>query len=216
MHEDKSFIRASGTILSRKLMGENNLSVTLFLKQTGILNASVPSGQSGKNHFGGDTEPLAWGIFSLRKKRRSKNFFIEDIEINDDMLNLRRSRLTLTTALNWSKILVKYLLPDQPDDELLANLYWSMKLLTCPNVPTDAAEWRFIWKWLENWGLAPDIVNFHVAMKFNTDEILLLTQLANRTIKGVTDFFANPINYNIRENMFKVATKLAVKFLNET
>jgi hypothetical protein len=42
-----------------------------------------------------------------------------------------------------------------PSDALLANLYWSMKLLG--RVPPEVADWRFLWRWLKGWGLAPQL-----------------------------------------------------------
>ena len=193
-------------------MGERSLLVSLFLKDYGIMTASAPSGKRG---FGGDSEPFVWGVFSLQKKAKSNNYFINDIETKNDMLPIRRRRESMMTALKWIREICKYLPNLQPDDELLNNLYFSMILLCSPIVPPDAADWRFIWLWLEEWGLAPDIVGFHEKMSFTHDEIILLAQLSELNIKGVLQLFSSPIKLKIRENTFRIASDLAVKFLNE-
>ena len=119
------------------------------------------------------------------------------------------------TAIKWTRAISKYLIREHPDDDLLTNLYWSMKLLSEPKVPADASDWRFIWRWLQEWGLAPDFVNFHASMNFNSDEIYFLAQIAKSDTKGVIDLFSKPLNNKIRENIFKIAAKIAVKFLEE-
>lgn len=207
-----NYITASGVILSRQQMGENSLWVRLFLNEYGIMNVSAPSGRRG---FGGDNEPFMWGVFYLQKKSKSSNYYLYDIEARDDMYNLRKSRETMTTALKWTQAVTKYLSTSQPDDELLRNLYWSMKLLCYSVVPPDASDWRFFWHWLEEWGLAPDIVGFHGAMKFTRDEIILLAQLNELNTQGVIQLFSSPSNLRIRQNTFRIAAGLAVKFLNE-
>ena len=207
-----NYITATGVILSREQMGENSLWVRLFLRGYGIMNVTAPYGKRG---FGGDNEPFVWGVFDLQKKKKSRNYFIYDVDVNDDMLQLRHSRGTITTALKWSRTVIKYLTAEQPDDELLVNLYWCMKLLCIPAVPADASDWRFFWHWLECWGLAPDLISFHEAMNFTHDEIILLTQIADLTTQGIIKLFSVPLSLNIRKNMFKAASKLAMKFLNE-
>jgi DNA repair protein RecO (recombination protein O) len=44
-----------------------------------------------------------------------------------------------------------------PCDELLPLLYWSLSLLEDESVPPVVAEWRFFWRWLRIWGLAPPL-----------------------------------------------------------
>lgn len=214
MYLSDNFITASGVILSRKPSGENNLWVTLFLKGIGILGAGAP-GFSSRRSFGGDNEPFVWAVFKLKKKQKSRGYFIDDIEVTDDMLEVRDSRDTLMTAMTWCKSLMKYLISGQPDDELLAALYWNMKLLCMPGVPSDASDWRFVWRWLEVWGLAPEITGFYSSMNFNNDEISLLAKLSVLNTQGTIKLFSSPLSPNIRENVFKVASRLARNFLNE-
>ena len=208
MFSGEEFVTASGVLLTREISGENSLWIRLFLKEFGIVNVTArkPSGE---------TEPFIWGIFSLKKKHKGKNYIINETEIIDDMFKLRRQKETIITALNWSNLILKYLISEQPDDELLANLYWNMKLLCDSRIPPDVPNWRFLWKWLENWGLAPDFVKFHIGNKFNNDEILFLANVLNRDTKNIIKLFSEPVSKNIRENIFKISAKLAVQFLNE-
>lgn len=215
MPDGENFITASGVILSRRQSGENALWLILFLKEYGIMNVTAPAFSSIRKNFGGDTEPFLWGVFSLRKKNKGRSYFIDDIEITDDMMSLRKSRTTIMTAFKWSKAVMKYLMPEQPDDDLLSNLYWNMKLLCDKRIPAYVSDWRFIWLWLEEWGLAPDIASFHASMNFNRDEIFLLVQVAKLGINEIVKLFSEGLKPNVRENVFKVAVKLALNFLNE-
>ncbi|MBQ7196124.1 MAG: hypothetical protein IJS40_01800 [Synergistaceae bacterium] len=203
-----NFLTVSGVILYRDISGEKNLWLKLFLKGFGIVNVTA-------RRSSGDTEPFIWGKFGLKKKKNTTNYYIDEFEIADDMLPLRKRRETILTAIKWTNIIKKYLTIGQADDELLANLYWSMKLLGEPNVPPEASSWKFLWRWLENWGLAPDLVNFYSSQKFNHDEIILLTQLSLLNFKSVSELFAGKISPNVRENSLRIAAELAEKFLIE-
>ncbi|MBR0278611.1 MAG: hypothetical protein IJQ75_01350, partial [Synergistaceae bacterium] len=61
----------------------------------------------------------------------------------------------------------------------------------------------------------PDIAEFHASKNFSNDEIRLLVQTLNLNAKGVIKLFTAPININIRENIFIIASRLAVKFLRQ-
>ena len=208
MSYDDAYIMSSGVILSRKIFGENTCYMTLFLKQYGIMNATVPS-----RLYSGDREPLIWAKFKLRKKSRSRNYFIEDTDITDDMLALRKSREQILTALKWCRLITKHLEPSQPDDDLLANLYWNMKLMCEIFVFPDAVSWRFIWRWLNIWGLAPEIESFAASHKFAHDEIMLLSFVAQSDIKGVIEFFS--LHKDIPEKIFRTAFNSSLRLLNE-
>ena len=208
MFNGEDFITVKGVILSREHSGENFLWTTLFLYSEGIVNLT-------SKNFMGDSEPFSWGYFDLQKKQRSARYFIYDADIKDNMLNIRRGKEPLMTAMNWTKYLKRYLLPEQPDDELLTNLYWSMKLLTVPNMPPEAVNWRFLWLWLSEWGLAPELEAFHKQHGFLDEEVLLLAQLATLTPQGVREIFSSRLSPNIRNKMFHVASKLAMHFFNE-
>lgn len=208
MFYNDSYIMSSGVILSRKILGENTIYITLFLKEYGIMNATSPS-----RLYSGDKEPLIWGTFKLRKKSRSKNYFIEDTDIKDDMLGLRKSRERILTALKWCGFIIKYLDHSRPDNELLSNLYWNMKLLSDISVPVEALNWRFIWRWLNIWGLAPEIVSFFASKSFTQDEIMLMNFIVQSDVEGVIHFFKE--HKNIPVNFLRTASDLSLEFLHE-
>lgn len=208
MFNGEDFITAKGVTLQREISGENNLWVRLFLQGEGVVSLS-------SKNFKGDSEPFVWAIYNFRKKSRSSQYFVSDIDVKDDMLGLRRSRNTISTALKWSALLAKYMPHEQPDDDLLAVLYWNMKLLATKSIPYHVPDWRFLWQWIDAWGLAPDIIAFHENMKFSKDEIYLLIQVSTLNVKGVIRLFTNPMNTSIRENVFIVAADLASKFLRQ-
>ena len=146
---------------------------------------------------------------------RSAKYLVDDIDVKDDMFRLRRSRETILTAQKWAALLAKFMPHEQPDDDLLNILYWNMKLLATPPVPFSVPDWRFLWQWIELWGLAPDIVTFHEANNFSRDEIHLMIQVSTLNADGVIRLFTVPLAIRIRENIFTVAAKLAAKFLRQ-
>ncbi|MBQ3347212.1 MAG: hypothetical protein IJG51_02480 [Synergistaceae bacterium] len=208
MFNGEDFITAKGVTLSREISGESNLWVRLFLEGEGVVSLR-------SMNFKGDSEPFVWAIYHFQKNSKNAKYYVRDIDVKDDMLALRRSRETISTAFKWAELLEKFMPHEQPDDELLGNLYWNMKLLTQPSVPYYVPDWRFLWQWIELWGLAPDIVDFHASNNFNNDEISLLVQTSSLNSKGVIKLFNSPINSNVRENTFTIAAELAVKFLRQ-
>lgn len=208
MFNGEDFLTAKGVTLSREISGENKLWVRLFLQGEGVVSLS-------SKNFKGDSEPFIWAVYSLKKKARSAKYFVDDIDVKDDMLALRRSRETILTAQKWARLLAKYMPHEQPDDDLLSILYWDMKLLTHPSVPYSVSDWRFLWKWIELWGLAPDIVDFHSSKNFSTNEIQLLIQISKLDSEGVIKLFTNHVSIDIRENIFVIAASLAAKFLRQ-
>ena len=208
MFHDDDFLSASGVLLSREFFGESRVQLKLFLKDIGIIYATARKSS-------GETEPFVWGKFSLQKKQKGKSYFVQDTEIIDDMYCVRAGRNKILTALNWTKLISQHLLSEQPDNDLLANLYWNLKLLCIQTIPEEAVNWRFLWKWIEIWGLAPDFVKFHIAMNFNDNEIILLAKIIESDFEGVVNIFSTTLENDIRENIFRVAAKTAVKFLHE-
>ena len=208
MFNNEEFVTAKGVILSREPQGENHLWTTLFLENYGIVSLS-------SKNFKGDSEPFVWGYFDFKRKSRSTNYYLCESDIKDTMLNIRRGREPIVTAMNWTKYLKRYLMPEYPDNELMNTLYGCMKLLTRPFIPVDAAEWRFLRRWLEEWGLAPELEAFHASNGFKKEEISLLAKTSALSETELIALFTGTINPNIRENIFKVASKLAKKFFNE-
>lgn len=147
---------ASGVVLARSEAGEGDLLLTLFLKGRGLVRASARGAASGRVRFGGGTEPLVWGSFRLHRGRGG-GVYLSAVDVADGMIPLRRRPEAIRTAVRWAKLLMRHLMAELPADDLLASLYWNMRLLGGARVPPEAAEWRFLWRWLSAWGLAPDL-----------------------------------------------------------
>ncbi len=209
MFNGEEYITAKGVILAREPRGENLLWSTLFLQGIGMV------GVSSKN-FLGDSEPFVWGYFYFQQYRKSNRYFLFDTDIKDTMFRIRRRGLeTLQIAFTCVKTIMKYLPYEQPDDDLLANLYWFMKLLTLQAVPPSAAHWRFVWKWLTEWGIAPELKAFCSEWRFLTEEMELLAQVAGINPKAIEALFLGKINPNIRENVFRVAVSKSMVFFQQ-
>lgn len=197
-----------GVILSRRISGENNYYLTLFLKEYGIMKVSAPS-----NTCAGEKEPFIWARFKLRKKQRSRSYFIEDIEVADDMLGIRKGKDKILSALRWCALIMKHFEPSQPDDKLFGILFRSMKLLAETSVPPEALSWRFIWQWLNSWGLAPNIQEFFAHKRFAYNEIMILDYVSHSGAKELIGFFNS--HANIPGNFFRTAFNLSAKLLQE-
>ncbi|MBQ9565422.1 MAG: DNA repair protein RecO C-terminal domain-containing protein [Synergistaceae bacterium] len=215
----QGLLDASGAVLARSKMGEGGLRLTLFLKGQGILRASAPGAEAGRVRFGGGTEPFAWGTFHLRRGRGG-GLSLSGVDVADDLLGLRRRPEAIRTAVRWSRLLTRFLPPEQPADELLANLYWNMRLLSNPAILPAAAEWRFLYRWLADWGIAPDMAHCSRCRRvpspaqrmawtdeplicsdcdpaaqnerpsFSRGELALLFQAAERNVEGVARLFS--------------------------
>ena len=234
----QGLLDASGAVLARSRMGEAGLWLTLFLKGQGILRASAPGAEAGRVRFGGGTEPFVWGAFHLRRGRGG-GLCLNGADVADDMMGLRNRPDALYMAVRWSRLLTRLLIPEHPADDLLANLYWNMRLLSNPIAPPEAAEWRFLYRWLMEWGLAPDIAhcafcgcapqpgqNFAwtddglvcadcrpLAQKekptFTGGELALLSQVAARDVEGVVSLFAGHKQTEDRRGVFVLASRCA-------
>jgi DNA repair protein RecO (recombination protein O) len=195
-------------VLNRRVAGEGDLLLTLFLKGSGMVFVSARGGGAGKVRFGGGTEPLMWGTFSLYEGGGGRRH-LKSADAADDMLKLRSRPDTLFAAIRWAKLLMRRLPPEHPADDLLANFYWSMKLLD-GGFPAAAAEWRFLWRWLKNWGLAPDLSAFSGVPEADIE--LLRRVAAAKAEPGVA---VNREALTARSPLFADASRRAEFFLNE-
>jgi len=146
---------AVGTVLRRKISAEGDMSLDLFLKDFGRLPVFIHGGGRGSVRFGGATEPLVWGNFELYKSGKSSRLLLRSVDVKYDALKLRNSKEVILTAFNWIKMLLLYLEEGRADDKVLSCYFWGLKLLE-DGVPVEIADWRFIWRWLHIWGLAPE------------------------------------------------------------
>ena len=202
------FVTTSGVILARTISGESGLRVTLFLRDIGLIAMSSAN-------FGGDSEPYVWARFNLKKNKRVRSYRVHDIDVQDGMFRLRDRRESMLTVISWAKLLLKYVEFEQPDNELLTILYWNMKLLCVDCVPPEAINWRFVWQWLTTWGLAPELLELYAAKNFNADELSLLAQLILLTPNEIPKLLSQPLSKKLRRNVFNIATKIALTYLNE-
>jgi len=145
---------SSGVVLRRSTYGEGNIGIYVFLKGIGPIWVNAPGSARGKVRFGGATEPMTWGIFNIY--RGTNSFYLKSVEIKNDSWPLRKNYKSLKIGLKWLKLLSRNLLEAHPDDKLLGILYWSFHLLV-DGVDPEIANWRFMWRWLTLWGLAPDL-----------------------------------------------------------
>lgn len=209
MFNGDEYVTAKGVILSREHRGERFLWSTVFLQDIGMVGVS-------SKDFMGDSEPFVWGEFYFQRYRKSTRYFMFDADIKDTMFRLKRRGLEpLKTAFSFVKSIMQYLPYEQPDDDLLVNLYWSMKLLTVGAVPPSAAHWRFVWRWLTEWGIAPELEEFCSQGNFLTEEMELLSQAAGMTPKAVAELFSGKINPNVRKNVFRVAVNKSMVFFQQ-
>ena len=205
------FESASGVVLKRRIAGEGDLNLTLFLKGLGITYVSAKGAAGGKVRFGGATEPLVWGAFSLYRSRDDGGkLYLKSVDVADDMLALRSRPESLFAAARWSKLLRRSLMEGHADDALLANLYWNMKLM-CGGFPAEAAEWRFMWRWLKVWGLAPEISE---CASGTASELELLRFVEAAKTSELESFeFRETLESNCR--LFADASRRAETFLKE-
>ena len=208
-------INSEGIVLSLNSYGDKNIYAGLFLMDYGRVKASLQHYSPQKKNTSRELQQFSWANFDIVQNKRTRNYYIRDLNIISDSSRINMNRETLYTALRWSEIVKKYLIPKQADNDLLINLRDNLKLLENSNtVPVYAAEFRFIWLWLEEWGLAPDLINFYTSRNFNNDEIILLTQIQGLDSENVIKLFSYHVSKKIRKNALKIAINLALNFLN--
>lgn len=210
------YINSKGVILSLKSYGDSSIYSELFIMDYGRVYASLLHYSPNKKNISRELQQFLWGNFELIKNKRTHKYYIKDVNIICDPSVISMNRKSLYMALRWSKILAKYLPYQHADNDLLINLRSNMKLLEHPNiVPVRAAEFRFIWLWLKEWGLAPDLINFYSSRGFNEAEVILLTQIQALRAEDVIKLFSYKLNGSIRENSLNIAVKLALEFFHE-
>lgn len=133
---------------------EGDLSVQLFLKDSGTAWAYVPGASRGSLRFGGALEPLVWGRYQLYQSRR--RMYLKEVEVTEDFWELRRHQKAILQAVQWIRAFERYLITGYPYNDLLALFYWALKSLS-ENVPPQIVNARFLWRWLLSWGIEPDL-----------------------------------------------------------
>ena len=205
------FQSASGVVLSRRIIGEGDLLLTLFLKEMGMTTASARGAAKGKVRFGGGTEPLVWGSFTLYQGKDEGKKTLKSVDVADDMLKLRTRAQALFAAVRWAKLLMRHLMEGHPADDLLANLYWNMKLLSEGEIPVEVLEWRFVWRWLKSWGLAPEVAEWTGRTPEEADSLRKAAALKAPELKK----WAADMNTGLNRGLFVNAARRAEEFLKE-
>lgn len=150
----QGLLRHSGVVLRRTSSPEGNLSLYLLLRTVGPQWVSAPGASRGRMRFGGSVEPLVWGNFNLYKG--TKRLYLKSVDVSEDFWVLRKDPERLRMLLEWDRLLSLHLVPDHPCDDVLAIFYWS-SILVRHGVHPLLAEWRFLWRWLNAWGVAPSL-----------------------------------------------------------
>ncbi len=151
----QGLIKERGVVLRRKDSAEGDRSIYVLLEKEGPQWLLAPGAARGRVRFGGSTDPLVWGTFHIY--RGPNRWYLRDVDVRRDFWPIRRSSTKILMAAEWASSLVKYTLPGHPCDELLPVFFWSLCLLEGTGAREDLAEWRFYWKWLRSWGIAPDL-----------------------------------------------------------
>lgn len=167
----QGLIRERGVVLRRMDTPEGDRRVYLFLARHGPAWASAPGAARGKARFGGSTEPMVWGIMHLYQG--PNRLYLRDVDVRKDFWSLRDRPEAMRRAVDWIRTVSLALIPMHPCDELLPLLYWSLCALEDEGVPGAAAEWRFYWRWLRLWGLAPDLCRCSLCGREDAQEWVL-------------------------------------------
>ena len=150
---DQRFVKRSGVVLKRGNYMEGDLALLLFLKTSGMTWCYVPGAAKGSVRFGGALEPLVWGRYQLYQSKR--RVYVREVEVTDDLWELRKQPKAIFMAARWTRLLAENLIPGYTYDSLLVLFYWAMKALE-KGVEPDVVSARFLWRWLLDWGIAPD------------------------------------------------------------
>jgi DNA repair protein RecO (recombination protein O) len=143
--------RADGVVLRRREPTPKSRECLLFLRNLGAVWVGAPG---GKNRFGGGTEPITWGNFTLYQSPR--RLYLKSVDIAEDFLSLRRSRRTILLAVKWCEKLADMLPPGHENDGALSLLWGCMKNMSLGASPA-LLDARFSWRWANLWGVAPSL-----------------------------------------------------------
>ena len=147
----QGYYSETGTVLKRRDASREGQSLLLFLRQLGPRWVTAPAGNS-KNRFGGGTEPLVWGEFSLYQS--PSVLTLKAVEVKEDFLSLRTEPQKLLAALRVYRRAAEAA-PVSFENDALLKLLWNTLLQLRENVPPFIAEFRFAWRALSLMGSAP-------------------------------------------------------------
>ena len=151
----QGFYKLTGVVLKRYETNEGDIRLYNLFRDFGPQWILAPGAARGRRRFGGATEPLIWGHFGCYKS--PKQLYLRDIEVKEDHWKIRSNPDKLEKAMVWTNLLTKYLLPLQPCNEVMAIFYDSLCLLE-RDIDESMIEWRFLYRWMKRWGLAPELI----------------------------------------------------------
>lgn len=146
------------------------MNLSVLLKDMGLVALRLPGAAKGSHRFGAAVEPLICCEYQIRLTTRQ--YFLSEVEIQNDFWQLRQRPQALFRALSWAKRITDKLLPSIPCNPLLTLLYRSLELLAAGLDP----EWvsaRFYWRWLDQWGLNPGWTSHHLPFVVSLAEEML-------------------------------------------
>ena len=152
----QGYYAKSGTVLKRKDSLKEGQSLLLFLRDLGPRWVSAPGAASGKSRFGGATEPMMWGEYTLYQSPRF--LYLKEAEVREDFIALRSEPRKLMAALEFYRRMSQVVITAHESDQLLRVL-WSAMTLLRDGAPAEAAEFRYNWRLLNALGLAPSLRN---------------------------------------------------------
>lgn len=149
----QGYYKQAGTILLRRDGSREGQSLLIFMRGLGPRWAGAPAASS-RNRFGGGTEPLVWGEFSLYQS--PSKLYLQGVEVKEDFLGLRSDAQALLCALRLYKTTARETPADCENDALLRML-WSAMLQLKEKTPPYLTEFRYTWKLLDSFGIAPSL-----------------------------------------------------------
>lgn len=149
----QGYYTKTGTVLLRRDSSKDGQSLLLFLRELGPRWVQAPSAATGKR-FGGSTEPLTWGNFSIYQS--PTKLYLQGAVVRDDFLDLRSSPASLLCALRIYKLTSKEA-PTGCENDALLRMLWSALLQLREKCPPYIVDFRFTWRLLNLMGIAPSL-----------------------------------------------------------
>lgn len=149
----QGYYRKTGTVLLRRDASREGQSLLLFMRDFGPRWAGAPAASS-RNRFGGGTEPLVWGEFSLYQS--PTKLYLQGVEVKEDFLSLRSDPKALLCAMRLYRLTARETPADCENDALLRML-WSAMIQLKEKAAPYIAEFRYMWKLMDLFGIAPSL-----------------------------------------------------------
>ena len=90
-----------------------------------------------------------------------------------------------------------------------------MKLLSEGEIPVEVLEWRFVWRWLKSWGLAPEVTEWAGCTLEEVDSLRKAAALKAPDLKKWAADMNTGVNGGVNGGLFVNAARRAEGFLKE-